>query len=204
MNNSVELLSVNTLRYGGLGPVSLKLLHGECLGISGPSGCGKTRLLRAIADLEPWSGEVLLSGVSPNTMDAHGWRRKVMWLPSESQWWGDTVGLSHFPPGTMEKTTPYLHELGFESDVMTWPLSRLSSGEKQRLALVRALVRSPVILLLDEPTAHLDAENEKRVEACITRLRSEKEMGVLWVSHNLEQLDWVADRVLSLPQKEMA
>lgn len=88
----VELLSVNALCYGGLGPVSLTLAPGECLGISGPSGCGKTRLLRALADLEPWSGDLLLSGVSPNTMDAHAWRCKVMWLPSESQWWGDTVG----------------------------------------------------------------------------------------------------------------
>ncbi len=88
----VELLSVNALRYGGLGPVSLTLAPGECLGISGPSGCGKTRLLRALADLEPWSGDVQLSGASPNTMDAHAWRCKVMWLPSESQWWGDTVG----------------------------------------------------------------------------------------------------------------
>jgi len=201
---SVELLSVNALRYGGLGPVSLTLEPAECLGVSGPSGCGKTRLLRAIADLEPWSGAVRLSGVAPNTMDAPGWRCKVMWLPSESQWWGDTVGLAHFPAHAHDATLGYLHELGFESDVMAWPLSRLSSGEKQRLALVRALVRSPQILLLDEPTAHLDAENEKRVEACIARLRSEKKIGVLWVSHNLEQLDRVADRVLSLPPKEVA
>lgn len=201
---SVELLSVNALRYGGLGPVSLTLASGECLGVSGPSGCGKTRLLRAIADLEPWSGEVLLSGASPNTMDANAWRREVMWLPSESQWWGDTVGSGHFPMNREAAITGYLLELGFEPDVMAWPLSRLSSGEKQRLALVRALVRSPSILLLDEPTAHLDAENEKRVEACITRLRSEKKIGVLWVSHNLEQLDRVADRVLALPPKEVA
>jgi ATPase subunit of ABC transporter with duplicated ATPase domains len=137
-------------------------------------------------------------------MDAHDWRRKVMWLPSESQWWGDTVGSDHFPMNVEEAITEHLLELGFDSDVMTWPLSRLSSGVRQRLALVRALVRSPRILLLDEPTAHLDAENEKRVEACISRLRSENKIGVLWVSHNLEQLDRVADRVLSLPQRETA
>jgi len=199
---SVELLSVDALCYGGLGPVSLTLSQGECLGISGPSGCGKTRLLRAIADLEPWSGEVRLSGVSPNTMEAHAWRRKVMWLPSESQWWGDTVGPQHFPSATHEETVEYLQEVGFEPDVMRWPLSRLSSGEKQRLALVRALVRSPSILLLDEPTAHLDAVNEKRVEVCIARLRSEMKLGVLWVSHDQEQLARVTNRVLSLSQKE--
>jgi ABC-type iron transport system FetAB ATPase subunit len=200
----VELLTVKTLRYGGLGPVSLTLAPGECLGISGPSGCGKTRLLRALADLEPWSGDVQLSGVSPNTMDAHAWRCKVMWLPSESQWWGDTVGSDHFPVNVEEAIAGHLCELGFEPEVMTWPLSRLSSGEKQRLALVRALVRFPRILLLDEPTAHLDAENEKRVEACIARLRNENKIGVLWVSHDQEQLRRVADRVLSLPQKEIA
>jgi ABC-type Mn2+/Zn2+ transport system ATPase subunit len=66
------------------------------------------------------------------------------------------------------------------------------------------LVRSPSVLLFDEPTAHLDAENEKRVEACIARLRCENKIGVLWVSHDLEQLGRVADRVLSLPQKERA
>ena len=200
----VELLSVNALRYGGLGPVSLTLAPGECLGISGLSGCGKTRLLRALADLEPWSGDIRLSGVSPNTMDAPAWRRNVMWLPSESQWWGDTVGSGHFPMNVDDAIAGHLRELGFDPEVMTWPLSRLSSGEKQRLALVRALVRDPHILLLDEPTAHLDAENEKRVEACIARLRNEKKMGVLWVSHDQEQLGRVADRVLSLPQKERA
>lgn len=198
----VELLSVDALCYGGLGPVSLTVSPGECVGISGPSGCGKTRLLRALADLEPWSGEIRLSGVAPQEMDAHLWRRKVMWLPSESQWWGDTVGHHHFPSDLHKAATLYLHELGFEPEVMRWPLARLSSGEKQRLALVRALVRAPQILLLDEPTAHLDQANEKRVEACIARLRSETEIGVLWVSHDREQLRRVADRELSLPQKE--
>jgi ABC-type iron transport system FetAB ATPase subunit len=81
---------------------------------------------------------------------------------------------------------------------MQWQVSRLSTGEKQRLALARALMNQPRVLLLDEPTASLDAANTQVVEALIAGYRRDSGTAVLWVSHDAEQAARVADRQLQL------
>ena len=77
---------------------------------------------------------------------------------------------------------------------MEQPVARLSSGEKQRLALMRLLANRPQVLLLDEPTANLDPENTRRVEAVITEYRRAHKAVVIWVSHDPEQVTRVANR----------
>jgi ABC-type iron transport system FetAB ATPase subunit len=187
-------LSVSGLRSRGVvGPCDLAVAAGECLCVSGPSGAGKTLLLRAIADLDPHEGEVSLNGESCNTMRAPLWRRRVGLLPAESAWWQDTVG-PHFADGEPE----LLRELGFPPEVLGWQVRRLSTGERQRLALARLLANEPEVLLLDEPTASLDPENVKRVEDLIARYRRQHRAAVVWVSHDPEQIARVAGRELRL------
>ncbi len=190
----MDRLSVSGLRSQGvIGPCELTLAAGECVCLSGPSGAGKTLLLRAIADLDPHEGEVKLNGESCTTMRAPQWRRRVGLLPAESAWWHDTVG-PHFTHGD----TALLLRLGFPPEVMGWQVRRLSTGERQRLALARLLANEPHVLLLDEPTASLDPANVGKVEEVIADYRHGHNAAVLWVSHDPQQIGRVADRQLRL------
>lgn len=181
---------VSALRYGGFGPVSFELRAGERVGVTGPSGCGKTRLLRALADLDPWQGEIRLGDQAPAAMPASAWRKRVAYLPAESQWWFDEVR-AHFAAAQDEAE---VLALGLDAEVLAWPVSRLSSGEKQRLGLLRTLANRPAVLLLDEPTAHLDAERTQAFEALVARRCAEGGMMAVWVAHDPEQLRRISTR----------
>jgi len=172
-----------------LEPIDMKLGSAECITLSGPSGSGKTLLLRALADLDPHQGEVRLGDQPQSTIPAPQWRQQVGLLPTESHWWYESIR-PHIP--AIDEAV--LHNLGFESECLEWQVSRLSSGERQRLALARLLSNRPEVLLLDEPTANLDAENEERVEGVIQHYHQESGCNVIWVSHNLEQRQRVGDR----------
>ena len=161
--------------------------------LSGPSGAGKTRLLRAVADLDPHQGAVYLDGTACVALPPARWRRRVGLLPAESHWWEDRVG-AHFP-GT---PVAGLEELGFGVEVLDWPVSRLSSGERQRLALLRLLALEPAVLLLDEPTANLDPANVQRMEALLADYRQRRQAALLWVTHDAAQAARMARRRLVL------
>ena len=144
------ILQIRDLRTYLLKPASLSLSAGECIAIRGPSGAGKTLLLRAIADLDPNEGLVCLDGRDRSTIAGPEWRRLVGYVPAEPGWWADTVG-EHFSGWTAALAV--VRDLGFPKEAKAWPITRLSTGERPRLALIRALMVRPKVLLLDEPTA---------------------------------------------------
>jgi len=189
----MSTLSLLNLQYRELGPFSVTLNEAQCLHLSGPSGSGKTGLLRAVVDLDPHQGDVMLNGVTSGQMPAPVWRRKVGMLPAESRWWFEFVG-DHLP----DACERWLADLGFDTDVLGWPVERLSTGEKQRLALVRLLANGPSVLLLDEPTSGLDPDNVLRTEGIIDAYRRRQNAPVIWVSHSPDQGRRVADRFFRL------
>jgi ABC-type iron transport system FetAB ATPase subunit len=170
-------------------PFDLSIGPGEICCISGQSGSGKSRLLRAIADLEPHSGEVMLDGLEQQQLPAHLWRQRVRLVPAESQWWSERVG-DHFPA---EFNGEGLETLGLPVEAQEWDVMRLSSGEKQRLGLLRALAFPLQVLLLDEPCANLDPETTLRVEAMLLDRIQTEGWPVLWVAHDAAQMQRVAD-----------
>ena len=182
------MLKIDNIRIPGLPSISFKLAAGECLGVSGESGCGKTRLLRAIADMDDIQGSVCVDDLCQPDVSGADWRKQVALLPAESQWWFDTVA-PHFSVNDVDFSS-----LGFTEEVKVWSLSRCSSGEKQRLSILRMLANKPRVLLLDEPTANLDAENSRKVEALIAAYLDQNNAVAIWVSHNYEQLERVASK----------
>jgi phosphate-transporting ATPase len=149
-------------------------------------------LLRAIADLDPNEGLVTLDGRDRLTIAAPEWRRLVGYVPAEPGWWADTVG-EHF--GEWTAALAFVTDLGFPEETKAWPITRLSTGERLRLAVIRALLMRPKVLLLDEPTAALDTASVAAVEVLI-RARIRAGLAVLWVTHDAEQAKRVAHRLL--------
>jgi len=187
-------LQITNVSAHGRGPYSLDIAAGQCVSLSGPSGSGKSLLLRAIADLDPHDGEVFLDNIAQTQYTAPQWRKRVALLPAESQWWLDNVG-DHFPVSNNGgNDCPWLVPLGFNADTLNWQVSRLSSGEKQRLALARALMNKPRALLLDEPTASLDPQTSHIVEQLIADYCHESGAVALWVSHDAQQAARVGDQ----------
>jgi putative ABC transport system ATP-binding protein len=186
------MLQVRDLRTSVLKPTSFSLSAGEALAVRGPSGAGKTLLLRAVADLDPNEGVVTLDGRDRSTIAGPEWRRLVGYMPAEPGWWADTVG-EHF--GEWTSALAFVRDLGFPEETKAWPITRLSTGERQRLALARALMMLPKVLLLDEPTAALDVASVAAVEALINA-RMRAGLAVLWVTHDAEQAKRVAHRLV--------
>ncbi len=183
-------LDIKTLCYQDRGPFDLTIEASQCVGLSGLSGSGKTLMLRAIADLDAHTGHIFLDEAECQQIQAPLWRQRVGLLPTESHWWHDTVGENF----TSAVDLTLLKRLGFDGDALSWQISRLSSGERQRLALVRLLSNRPQALLLDEPTASLDSANIQNAETLIAEYRRNTGAAVLWVSHDMEQIARVAER----------
>lgn len=182
-------LVIENLDCGSVRDVNLTLAVGECISLAGASGSGKTRLLRAIVDLDEHLGTVRLDGKDRRCFTPAQWRHRVVMVPAESHWWADTVG-AHFN-GSPDMD---LEALGFSSEVRGWSVRRLSSGERQRLGLARAAALEPAVMLLDEPTANLDAEAVGRVERWLAQRRRQNGTAMLWVTHNAAQAARVAQR----------
>ena len=186
------LFSVIDLDCGSITGVRFDIAAGERVCLGGPSGSGKTRLLRALADLDPHSGDIYLHGRTHREYPPYQWRRRVAMLPAESAWWAPTVG-DHMDGVDAEA----LSALGLPQDATRWPVERLSAGEKQRLALLRLTAgREPEVLLLDEPTANLDPESVERVEHYLLVLARERGVGMLWVTHDAAQVGRVGSRAM--------
>jgi ABC-type transport system involved in cytochrome bd biosynthesis fused ATPase/permease subunit len=182
-----NLLTIEELQYQNIGPLDFNIDEGQCAGLTGESGCGKTLLLRSLADLDEHQGRVCINEINCNDIEAPEWRKQVALLPADSHWWFDTVG-EHF----LSYDKAILEKLGFNDDVMSWAVSRISSGEKQRLALARVLINKPAVLLLDEPTANLDKRNTLMFEKIIFDYLNNNLSCALWVTHDVEQLDRVS------------
>ncbi len=182
-----------------LGDLSFFLSESELVCLSGPSGAGKTLMLRSLADLDVSQGSVYLQGVQREQMPPTEWRRQVGYLPAESRWWSETVG-EHFP----RVQADIFSQLGFKDEVLGWQAERLSSGERQRLALARLLSNQPRILLLDEPTANLDPVNTQRVERLVTDFLRRNRAACLWVTHAADQIQRIASRALYLDSHGLA
>ncbi len=195
-------LQVQGLKFLENGPYSMSVQAGECVGLTGPSGIGKSQFFRAIVDLIPHEGQITLDEVDYQTIAPWEWRKRVSMLPAESSWWFDRVG-DHFPDELEDVFVDWLKELSFPKDIMEWRVSRMSTGEKQRLSFLRTMTNRPSILLLDEPTSALDRYHSSQLEQILSEIQKRQQVGLVWISHDFEQLKRVSDRIYKMDKSTL-
>lgn len=200
MEGAVAVQSVST-GYGRsrvLDCVSFLVEQGEFVGVIGPNGSGKTTLLRLISGLlVPWAGSVELFG-RPLTAYPQREIAKIMGVvPQESHFAFDFTVFEIVLMGR----SPYIGRFGFESEqdreialgameqtatahLKERPINRISGGERQRVVIARVLAQRPKVLILDEPTSHLDIGHQVEVYDILERLNSE-DLTVVVISHDL-------------------
>lgn len=175
----LELRGVVSARGDGAlsAPCSATIEAGALVQLVGASGSGKTALARVLCGLtRPYSGEVLVDGVELETINLRDWQRRVGYVPQDPSLPGSsvrealTMGDERMDDVTMLRALARVG-LDIELDRALGEGSReLSAGERRRLALARALVRGPLVLVLDEPTSHLDAESARQIATLIGAL----------------------------------
>jgi ABC-type iron transport system FetAB ATPase subunit len=193
---SPPLLALQRLRSSFGGPFDLELTRGECVAIVGKSGSGKSVLLRLVADMDPGTGTVCLDGRERASWSGPDWRRQVVYQAAEPAWWAPTGG-EHFSTQDAAFLAQMLPRMGLAADRMDVEIARLSTGERQRLALLRSLALEPAVLLLDEPSASLDPASTQAMEALLQE-RLAAGVGIILVTHSHEQAAHMAHRIFEM------
>lgn len=189
--------------------VSLSVSVGDRIALTGPSGVGKTLLLRALAMLDPIdAGDILWRGTTIAPAMVPAYRSQVMYVHQRPTLIPGTVSDNLQKPFTLqvyrdrqfdkEWIISLLATMGRNADFLDKQHRDLSGGERQLVALLRAVQLDPVILLLDEPTSALDTETRLGVEGIVAQWLGKlpAARSTVWVTHDTEQTKRVADRVL--------
>ena len=176
---------------------------GEIVSIVGPSGAGKSTLLRTINRLvEPTAGEIFLDGAPTSEMNPFELRRRVGMVFQLQALFGDTVEDSVLYGvrlmGRSANVSRLLESVGLDPTLVDRDPQSLSVGQQQRVSIAWALALGPEVLLMDEPTSALDRAAQQRVEDLIRNLNNRLNLTIIVVSHALDQVERVADRVLLL------
>jgi ABC-2 type transport system ATP-binding protein len=207
MNN---VLSVRDLRkcYGAkiaVDGVSFEVNHGEIVGLVGPNGAGKTTTISMILGvLQPDSGAILIEGLDMAAGRAKALGRAnfaAVYAPLPGNLtvrqnlhvFGLLYGLKELP----ERIQALIRQFDLEK-FQNVKCGLLSSGEQTRVALAKAMLNQPHLLLLDEPTASLDPVAAREIRARIRQFAASGGGGVLWTTHNMVEVQDVCDRVLFL------
>ena len=185
--------------------VSLRVADGELVSIVGPSGCGKSTLLRCIAGLmQPTSGQVVLNG-APVTEVPDGLavvfqdysRSLYPWLSVEANVALPLRRTERRRAARREGARTALEAVGLDKFAGRYPW-QLSGGMQQRVAIARALACDPVLLLMDEPFGSVDAQTREDLEDLVLRVREERNITIIIVTHDIDESVYVGDRVIVL------
>ncbi len=195
--------------------VSLKIRSNEILALIGPSGCGKTTFLRLLAGLEsPDKGQILINDVVVSTPS-------YLMLPNKRNLSMIFQDLALWPHMTAEEHIKFvLKKKKISKDELlarAWGILRnvnlegynkrfphqLSGGEKQRLAIARGIASDPNYLLMDEPFSNLDTFLKDELEDFLVGLRDKLQMGIVYVSHNINEVSRLAERIAVMKDGEL-
>jgi ABC-2 type transport system ATP-binding protein len=191
--------------------VDFEVQAGEIFGLLGPNGAGKTTILRMLGGLiPPTDGQVRVAGVPLVSSTAHAARQRIGFLTETPGLWealtvADNLAIYARLFGVrnpLDEVHRALARFGL-LDRRADPASVLSKGMKQKLALARALIHDPPIVLLDEPTANLDPQTARDVRDLLIELR-DRGRAVIVSTHNLDEIERVADRIALISTRLIA
>lgn len=208
----VTNLSLIRGREQVLDEVSFTVNKGEILAIIGPSGSGKSSLLRCLNRLEePQSETIKFLGTDITELSVTALRRRIgMIFQQTVPFHGSVAENLAYGPAlceellTRERILELMELSSLEANLADRDATELSGGQEQRLAIARALANDPDVLLLDEPTSALDPVATRHVEESLLYLRNQLGLSLVWVSHSIDQVRKLADRVLLLNQGRVA
>lgn len=180
--------------------VTIEVREGDVYIVFGPSGSGKTSLLRLLNRLdEPTSGTVLLNGTDYRELSPREVRQRVGWVPqqptlidgtvADNVAWGPRLRNEDVDADRLEALLARLGLAGFSER----EAKRLSGGEAQRVAIARTLFNEPEVVLLDEPTAHLDADAAEQVESLLQDVMADLSLTAVLVTHDADQARRLGD-----------
>ncbi len=188
-----------------LDSVSLTVGRGEVVGILGPNGSGKSTLVRVLSTLVlPDAGTVEVFGVDA-VVHPKKVQRSMNRVSVEASFFKKMSAMENLLYGaklygvTSAEARPRIKEIfaniGFAEKRATEPMEHLSRGMQQKIALARALLTSPVLMLLDEPTTGLDPRSKRDVQGFIERIREEHDSSILLCTHDMGEAEELCDRV---------
>jgi ABC-2 type transport system ATP-binding protein len=192
-------------RVAALKGVDFDIRRGECVAILGPNGSGKSTLVRLLSTLLlPDGGTATVFGHDA-FKDTRAVRRLVNRVSVEASFFKKMSAVENLsyaarfyglrPAETKDKIPEILTRVGFPADRRDEPMENLSRGMQQKVALARALLTAPILLLLDEPTTGLDPRSKQEVQEFIREVRAEHDATVLLCTHDLAEAESLADRV---------
>jgi ABC-2 type transport system ATP-binding protein len=188
-----------------LSHVSLTIAEGEVVGILGPNGSGKSTLVRVISTLvEPDTGTVRIFGVDA-LKDPRSAQRLMNRVSVEASFFKKLSAVENLLYGaklygvTTSEAKPRINAIlkrtGFDTKRANEPMEHLSRGMQQKIALARALLTSPMLMLLDEPTTGLDPRSKRDVQGLINEIRAEHNASILICTHDMHEADALCDRI---------
>jgi len=200
-------------RVAALRGLTFEIERGECVAILGPNGSGKSTLVRLLSTLLlPDGGGALVFGRDA-FRETRAVRRMVNRVSVEASFFKKMSAIENLsyaarfyglrPSATKDKIPEILTRVGFPADRRTEPMENLSRGMQQKVALARALLTAPILLLLDEPTTGLDPRSKQEVQEFIREVRAEHDATVLLCTHDLAEAESLADRVGILDDGEL-
>jgi ABC-2 type transport system ATP-binding protein len=200
-------------RVAALKGVDFDIARGECVAILGPNGSGKSTLVRLLSTLLlPDGGTATVFGHDA-FKDTRAVRRLVNRVSVEASFFKKMSAVENLsyaarfyglrPHETKDKIPEILTRVGFPADRRDEPMENLSRGMQQKVALARALLTAPILLLLDEPTTGLDPRYKQEVKEFIREVRAEHDATVLLCTHDLAEAETLADRVGILDDGEL-
>ena len=200
-------------RVAALKGVDFSIERGECVAILGPNGSGKSTLVRLLSTLLlPDGGTATVFGRDA-FRDTRAVRRMVNRVSVEASFFKKMSAIENLsyaarfyglrPNQTKDKIPEILTRVGFPEDRRDEPMENLSRGMQQKVALARALLTAPILLLLDEPTTGLDPRSKQEVQEFIREVRAEHDATVLLCTHDMAEAETLADRVGILDNGEL-